>query len=213
MLVIQSQLAVLGIDVRCDLNPRDYIEAVIKTASRKLGVLNKVRRFFTPQQLLLLYKTQVRFCVEYCSLLWDGSAKYLMEALDRLQQRAVGIIGDVEVTNTLEPLRLRREIAALSVFYRLYHGECSEELFSLIPASPFLHRSTRAGSRCHRLTVTSIPSRTKKFGNSFLCRTAKKLNSLPAHVVSSSYKLGAFKRGVKRHLAGWHGEGDWCSSF
>ncbi|XP_050342145.1 uncharacterized protein LOC126768217 [Nymphalis io] len=124
-LVMQSKIAMLGIDVRCDLSPRDYIEAVIKTASRKLGVLNKVRRFFTPQQLCLLYKTQVRSCVEYCSHLWDGSAKYLLEALDRLQRRAVRIIGDVKVTNTLEPLQLRREIAALSAFYRLYHGECS----------------------------------------------------------------------------------------
>nr|XP_026499547.1 uncharacterized protein LOC113403281 [Vanessa tameamea] len=171
------------------------LELIAKWGSDNLVEFNTKNRCgvqgFTPQQLLLLYKMQVRSCVEYCSHLWDGSAKYLMEALDRLQRRAVRIIGDVEVTNTLEPLRLRREIAALSVFYRLYHGECSEELFSLIPASPSLHRSTRAGSRCNCLTVTSIPSRPKQFGNSFLCRTAKKWNSLPAHVFPSSYNLGA----------------------
>ncbi|RVE49507.1 hypothetical protein evm_005848, partial [Chilo suppressalis] len=57
----------LGMEVRSDLNPKDNIETLIKTASRKLGVLNKVRRFFTPDQLCLLYKTQVRSCVEYCS--------------------------------------------------------------------------------------------------------------------------------------------------
>ncbi|RVE43469.1 hypothetical protein evm_011886 [Chilo suppressalis] len=108
------------------------------SASRKLGVLNKVRRFFTPDQLCLLYKTQVRSCVEYCSHLWDGSAKYLLDALDRLQRCAIRIIGDEEVTKHLEPLQLRRDVASLSAFYRLYHGECSEELFSLIPPSPFL---------------------------------------------------------------------------
>ncbi|RVE44225.1 hypothetical protein evm_011124 [Chilo suppressalis] len=165
----------------------------------------EVRRFFTPDQLCLLYKTQVRSCVEYCSHLWDGSAKYLLDALDRLQRRAIRIIGDEEVTKHLEPLQLRRDVASLSAFYRLYHGECSGELFSLIPPSPFLQRTTRAGLRCHRLTVATIPTRTKKFGDSFLCRTIRKWNALPAHVFPPSYNLGSFKRGVKKQHAGRQG--------
>ncbi|RVE48387.1 hypothetical protein evm_006948 [Chilo suppressalis] len=64
---------------------------------------------------------------------------------DWLQRRAVRIIGDEEVTKKLESLQLRRDVASLSAFYRLYHGECSEELLSLIPPSPFLQRTTRAG--------------------------------------------------------------------
>ncbi|RVE40408.1 hypothetical protein evm_014942, partial [Chilo suppressalis] len=201
-LELESSITMLGMEIRCDLNPKNYIESVIKTASRKLGVLNKVRCFFTPEQLCLLYKTQVRSCVEYCSHLWDGSAKYLLDALDRLQRRAIRIIGDEEVTKHLEPLQLRRDVASLSAFYRLYHGECSEELFSLIPPSPFLQRTTRAGLRCHRLTVATIPTRTKKFGDSLLCRTIRKWNSLPAHVFPPSYNLESFKRGVKKQLAG-----------
>ncbi|RVE51849.1 hypothetical protein evm_003469 [Chilo suppressalis] len=53
---------------------------------------------------------------------------------------AIRIIGDEEVTKhlNLKPLQLRRDVASLSAFYRLYHGECSEELFFLIPPSPFL---------------------------------------------------------------------------
>lgn len=205
-LSLQSSINMLGMTIRSDLNQRDYIEAVIKTASRKLGVLNRVRRFFTPDQLCLLYKTQVRSCVEYCSHLWDGSAKYLLDALDRLQRRAERIIGNAEVANTLESLQLRRDVASLSVFYRLYHGECSEELFDLIPPSPFLHRSTRAAHRNHRYTVSNIPSRTKKFGDSFLCRTTKRWNSLPAYVFPPSYDMGSFKRGVKKHLVGRQSE-------
>ncbi|RVE44603.1 hypothetical protein evm_010741 [Chilo suppressalis] len=177
-LPLQSNISMLGMEVRSDLNPKVYIKTVIKTASRKLGVLNKVWRSFTPDQLCLLYKTQVRSYVEYCSHLWDGSAKYLLDALDRLQRRAIRIIGD---------------------------EECSEELFSLIPPSPFLQRTTRAGLRCHRLTVATIPTRTKKFGDSFLCRTIRKWNALPAHVFPPSYNLGSFKRGVKKQHAGRQG--------
>ncbi|RVE55041.1 hypothetical protein evm_000461 [Chilo suppressalis] len=209
-LPLQSNISMLGMEVRSDLNPKDYIETVMKTASRKLGVLNKVLRFFTPDQLCLLYKMQVRSCVEYCSHLWDGSAKYLLDALDRLQRRAIRMIGDEEVTKHLEPLQLCRDVATLSVFYRLYHGEYSEELFSLIPPSPFLQRTTRAGLRCHRLTVATIPTRTKKFGDSFLCRTIRKWNALPAHVFPPSYNQGSFKRGVKKQHAGRQGEDGLC---
>ncbi|CAH0403362.1 unnamed protein product [Chilo suppressalis] len=52
-----------------------------------------------------------------------GSAKFLLDALDRLQRRAIRIIGNQAVTKHLEPLQLRRDVVSLSAFYRLYHGE------------------------------------------------------------------------------------------
>ncbi|RVE48692.1 hypothetical protein evm_006658 [Chilo suppressalis] len=70
----------------------------------------------------------------------------------------------------------------------------------------------RAGLRCHRLTVATIPTRTKKFGDSFLCRTIRKWNALPAHGYPPSYNLGSFKRGVKKQHAGQQGKDGWCSS-
>jgi hypothetical protein len=95
-----------------------------------------------------------------------------LDALNRLHHRAVRI-GFAEITNTLETLQLRRYIASHGVFYRLYNGECSEELFDLILPSPFLHKSTRAALRSYQFIV-SIQSCTKKFGNTFLCHTSKK---------------------------------------
>ncbi|VVC91969.1 unnamed protein product [Leptidea sinapis] len=35
------------------------------------------------------------------------------------------------------------DVVSLCVFYRIYHGECSEELFNLIPAAEFHLRTTR----------------------------------------------------------------------
>ena len=203
-----DRLNILGMELSSDLNHRAYIEAVTKLGSKKLGVLNKVRWFFTPQQRLLLYKAQIRPCVEYCSHLWDRSAKYLLDALDSLQRRAVRIIGDEEVTRHLEPLQLRRDVASLSVFYRLYHGECSEELFNLIPTSRFRSRTTRAGLAMHPHVVEPLSTRTRRQTKSFICRTICLWNDLPACVFPSSYNMGSFKRGVKKHLMGQYSGGD-----
>ncbi|RVE47409.1 hypothetical protein evm_007919 [Chilo suppressalis] len=67
------------------------------------------------------------------------------DPLDRLQRRAIRIIVDKEVTKHLEPRQLRRDVAILSAFYRLYLGACFEELLSLNLPSSFLQKSTRAG--------------------------------------------------------------------
>ncbi|RVE40288.1 hypothetical protein evm_015062 [Chilo suppressalis] len=71
-------------------------------------------------------------------------------------------------------------------------------------------RTTLADLRCRRLTVATIPTRTKKFGDSFLCRAIRKWNALPAHVFPPSYNLGSFKRGVKKQHADQQGEDGWC---
>ncbi|VVD05636.1 unnamed protein product [Leptidea sinapis] len=55
----------------------------------------------------------------------------------------------------LDHLALRRDVISLSVFYRIYHGECSKELFHLIPAAQFHLRTTRhkLGYKHHHLDV------------------------------------------------------------
>ncbi|CAH0405109.1 unnamed protein product [Chilo suppressalis] len=145
----------------------------------------------------------------FVTILKSSYSFYAVLRQTKLQRRAIRIIGDEEVTKHLEPLQLRRDVASQSAFYHLYHGECSVELFSLIPLSPLLQRTTRAGLLCHRLTVATIPTRTKKFGDSFLCRTIRKWNALPAPVFPPSYNLGSFKRGVKKQQAGRQGEDGW----
>lgn len=79
---------------KTQLNPR----------SRKVGILNKVRRFFSPQHLCLFYNTQVCSCLECSSPLWYGATQFLLDILDWLQRRANRIVNSPEFTEALEPL-------------------------------------------------------------------------------------------------------------
>lgn len=109
-----------------NLNFGQYIESLAKTAAKKLGVLSKVRRYFTPKQLLQLYQAQVRSCMEYCCHLWDGSAKYQLAALDSIEKRAKKLINDPDLVEAkLQSLEHRRKVACLAVFYRIHFGECA----------------------------------------------------------------------------------------
>ena len=104
----------------------------------KLGLRFRTRRYYIPSQLLTLYKAQIRPCLEYGSHLWRGASKHSLATLDAVQKRAIKLIGDPALTNSLDSLAYRRTISALSPCYRYYHGVCSVELKSIIPLKPSL---------------------------------------------------------------------------
>ena len=81
--------------------------SVAKAAACKLGFL------FT--QLLTLYKAQIRPCLEYCSHLWRGASKHSLATLDAIQRRAIRLIGDPALTDTLDSLAHRRSVSLFTL--------------------------------------------------------------------------------------------------
>ncbi|XP_046976458.1 uncharacterized protein LOC124542564 [Vanessa cardui] len=134
--------------------------------------------------------------MEYCSHLWDGSAKYQLDTLDSVDRRARRLIGDQTLVTKLQTLAHRRKVACLSVFYKIYFGEWAQELFDLVPPSPFYQRTARHRKDLHPVVVDVdvFKTRTKRF--------AKVWNTLPTSVFPTTYNMGTFKFRVNRHLLG-----------
>ena len=61
-----------------------------------------------------------------------GAAPTFVKTLDRIQVRAIRILGDVE-GNKLQSLAHRRGVAAMSVFHRLINRQAPPPLHTLIP--------------------------------------------------------------------------------
>ncbi|VVD03140.1 unnamed protein product [Leptidea sinapis] len=96
-------IGILGLEISSDCQFRGHLEGKAKLASKKLGVINRARQHFKPAHILALYKVQVRPHMEYCCHLWSGAPQY--------------------------QLALCIDVASLCVFNRIFHGECSKELF------------------------------------------------------------------------------------
>src|ERR1044072_6590550 len=62
-----SVLNILGVSFSRDLSSEDHITCITKQASKRLGVLRCLQNYFTPPQLLTLYRGVVRPCTEYAS--------------------------------------------------------------------------------------------------------------------------------------------------
>src|ERR1700755_1810612 len=144
-----SVLNILGVSFSSDLSWKDHIISLSKLASKRLGVLRRLQYFFTPSQLLALYRGVVRSCMEYASHIWGVSTHTAL--LEKVESRAFLLINSPALTNSLQSLSTRRIVASLSLYYRYYNGHFSSELSRRIP--PPLRRA-----RATRLSTRLIPS-------------------------------------------------------
>jgi len=189
---------ILGVEIASNLSWRNHIVQIVKSASKKLGVLFRCKNFFTSAQLLKLYIGLVRPRLEYCSHIWGGSPYTFL--LDRVESKAFRLIDDPTLTSSLDSLSLRRNVASLSLFYRYFHGHCSEELASCVPPPLRRPRSTRQATTSHRFSVDIANSRINRFSDCFFPTVSRLWNSLPSSVFPNSYNLSLFKRLICRHL-------------
>ena len=102
--------------------------------------MGRLKSFFSPPQLLALYRGVVRPCMEYASHIWGDSTH--SDILDRVESKAFRIIYSPPLTESLQSLSARRMVASLSLFYQYYNKHCSSELFSRIPPPLILSLST-----------------------------------------------------------------------
>ena len=196
-----SSIDILGVKITKNLSWTEHIQNIYKTASQKLGLLYKTKPYFNDEQLLTIYKSHIRSQMEYCSPVWGGGGGVALALLDRLQNRACRLINNPLLTSNLPSLQLRRDVASLSLFYRYYHGHCSEELFSIIPPPIARRRVTRNMEIAHGCSLDPPTCRLSTFQNSFLPRMVKLWNSLTQSCFPGDYNLQLFKQRCFNYLS------------
>ena len=193
-------ISMLGISISNTLSWDNHVRSIAKAASQKLGFLFRAKSYFTPQQLLMIYKAQIRPVLEYCSHIWGSAPKHTLMLLDSIQRRAIRLVGDATLTHSLTSLEHRRKVGDLSLFYRYFHGKCSSEISAIIPSLAIPIRRTRQAQSAHPFVVNLERCRTALYQNSFIHRTARLWNSLPEEVFPTTYNLQKFKKNSNTYL-------------
>ena len=89
---------------------------MVKTASKKTGVLTCFLKFLSAEITLYLY---LKPSMEYCFNFWTGAPSCYFDILDKLQVQIYRIVAPTLVV-FLEPLAHRRNVARGSLFYRCW---------------------------------------------------------------------------------------------
>src|SRR5678815_4901607 len=118
--------------------------------------------------------------MEYCSHIWGGSG--FTRLLDRVVSKAKRLINCLALSSSLDPLSLRRDVGAFSLFYRYSSGRCSRELTTRVPPPLRRPRSTMGLVSAHEFCVDIGNSRLVRCGASFLPATSILWNFLLSSV-------------------------------
>ena len=195
---ISSSITQLGFSISSNLTWKPHISSIAKHASQKLGFLSRARGYFSPSQLLTIYKFQIRPSLEFCSHVWGGAPKSSFHLLDRVQSKVICLINNPNLTNSLQSLSHRRLFADLSIFYSYFHGHCSQEIKNIIPDPVRRVRTTRSSTYTHPFQVTLPNPRTLPHKSSFIPRTSQLWNSLQPTTFPESYNLSSFKSNINK---------------
>ena len=80
-------LDVLGMRISFDAHWHDHIFRVAKEAFKCIGFLKRCIKYFTPSDLLTIYRTFIWPRMEYNSQVWAGASRSLLKLLDRILER------------------------------------------------------------------------------------------------------------------------------
>ena len=123
------------------------------------------------------YKAQVRSIMEYACLCWTTASSTTLSQLDNIQRKALKIIGVNEATArtqlSIPSLTHRREVAAVTVFYKMYTRHCPRDLYKLLPPPLKRLRVTRSSASMPDHALTVPDARTNSLDRSFVHSTVR----------------------------------------
>jgi hypothetical protein len=135
--------------------------------------------------------------MEYCSHVWGGAFPTTLKCLDRVQKRAIRLIANSSLTDRLDSLQHRRNVADLTIFYK-YNMDvhAPEEIKSILPYAETFPCNTRHSRNAHPFTVSLTKSRTVAYQRDFFNRVAPIWNSLEKWVFPDEFNPQSFKTNV-----------------
>ena len=89
-----DQMKIIGLLFTHNLSWSPHAKNVSAKTKSSIYLLEKARPFLSNKNLCNLYKSHIRSKMEYCRPIWCGAPLDALKQLDRLQDKAIKIIGD-----------------------------------------------------------------------------------------------------------------------
>ena len=198
-LQLQDSITILGVEVDSRLSFTSHAKKVAKNAAWKLSCIRRISNFLDAKGIEILYKAQVRSLMEYSPLTWSSCPPSYLATLDRVQRRAQRLMESrvpPHMPSYLQPLQQRREVAGLSVMYKVHHLRTPHMTPLTLPAPLPPSQATRSAPYREEQVVVPF-SRTEHHQRSFLPHYSRLWNEMVRRTdLHHSNSLQHFKQGV-----------------
>lgn len=195
----------LGLYIAENFTWNNHIDCTVIKASRRLHLINQVKYLLPRRSLCSLYTNMVLPIIEYCDIIYDNCTIRDSLALENIQRRAAlmctGAYRHTSNDSLLaelgwQPLRIRRQIHKLCMFYKIMTGLTPDYLSQTIPRQHTNHYRLRSTSNA---SLTIPFSRLSSTRSAYVHSTVKLWNNLPLELRSVD-SLNSFKVKLKQHL-------------
>lgn len=202
----------VGVMVTPNLKPAAHCAKAARTASTVLGQISRTFSYRDKHTFLSLYVQFVRPHMEFASQAWSPWHQKDINILEKVQERAVKMIGGLKGSSYseklkelgLQSLQERRDEADLLLAYKVINKRCnvdSSKWFKMRETGP---RATRAGD--DNLRMDRPRTRLELRENFYTVRVTEKWNDLP-YKIRAEPTVQRFKAALRRHVRA-HAEGD-----
>ena len=124
-------MRLLGVTFDQHLSYSPHLRSTAVRAAQRIGFLRKAFMLLDHHGRTVAYKGFFRPVLKYCPLVWSGAAACHLERLDKVQKRALSLIGEGTI---IDSLALRRTVSALCLLYKLLSSPRLTTLQPLLPA-------------------------------------------------------------------------------
>ncbi len=201
----------LGLTIKNNFDWNDHIQNTIVKAKKRIHCINNIKLLLPRRSLCSLYTTMVLPIIEYCDIIYDNCTVRNALDLENTQRRAALVCtGAYRHTSNdallaelgWQPLRIRRQVHKLCLFFKIINNLTPPYLRSLIP------RATETQYQLRSATNATLPipySRLSSTRGGFVHSTTKLWNNLNADVRSIA-TLSGFKSKMKLSLFKQHND-------
>ena len=185
-----THFKLVGLTMTPNLTWTKHIDRIYRNSNRASALLDRATLVLDDKALNTIYKSHIRSRLEYCSPIWMGSSKVALAKLEKVQSRAIRMMGQKQ-TYSLQSLHHRRTVAGLCLMHRLQHKTAPSALLHLCPLPYKLpQRQSRRKTSNHLTFERPNVRKSKYWVNSFIPLFTKIWND---HVNASVSKIQKFK--------------------
>ena len=139
-----SETKTLGIVVDDQLLWKNQLDTTIAKVSKGISMLRRMKPYVPKYTLMHVYNALIMPYFDYCSLVWDTYSNYLIENLQKLQNRAARIVSgktyDIRSSEILadlgwRPLAERMKFKKAVFMYNIKHNNLNEPMKSMFEIS------------------------------------------------------------------------------